>query len=101
METTSPAIIPEEIGRANEFDVKIKWKDGREIIYPARELRLACPCASCVEEMTGKAIIRPELIPDDVHPLNIDLVGRYAAKIHWSDGHNTGIYTFEYLRKMG
>jgi ATP-binding protein involved in chromosome partitioning len=101
METTSPAIFPEEIGRANEHDVKIKWKDGHESVYPARELRLACPCAGCVEEMTGRPLIRSELVPDDVHPLSIVLVGRYAVKINWSDGHNTGFYTFEHLRKMG
>lgn len=101
METTSPSLTPDEIGRANEWDVKIKWKDDHESIYIARELRLACPCAGCLEEMTGRPLIRPELIPNDVQPLKISLVGRYAIKINWSDGHDTGFYTFEHLRKMG
>ena len=101
MEMTSPSVVPEEIGRANEWDVKILWKDGHESIYSARDLRLKCPCANCKEEMTGRELVKPELIPEDVHPNALNLVGRYAIRIDWSDGHNTGIYTFEYLRAMG
>ena len=96
----SPSIIPAEIGRANEHDIKIIWKDQSENIYPARELRIKCPCANCKEEMTGRPLIKDNLIPQDVHPVSINLVGRYAIRIDWSDGHNTGIYTFENLRTM-
>ncbi len=91
---------PVEIGRANEHDVKIRWQDGHESIYPARELRLACPCAGCLDEVTGAIRIIATNIPQNVHPLKIDLVGRYAISIQWSDGHNTGIYAFDRLRKM-
>lgn len=92
--------IPKEIGRANQHDVKIHWQDGHESVYLARELRLACPCAGCVDEMTGQVRVIATSVPQNVVPLKIDLIGRYAISIQWSDGHNTGIYTFEYLKKL-
>ena len=93
-------MIPIEIGRANQHDVRITWQDGHVSVYPARELRLACPCAGCVDEMTGQLRVLPTNVPQDAHPLKIDLVGRYAISIQWSDGHNTGIYAFDKLRKL-
>ncbi len=92
--------IPLEIGRANEHDVRVRWNDGRETIFPARFLRLSCPCAACVEEMTGQRVVQESSIPADVHPLSIHPVGRYAIHILWSDGHNTGIYTWEWLNEL-
>lgn len=93
-------LVPIEVGRANQHDVKIMWQDGHEGIYPARELRLACPCAACVDEVTGQRRLAASSVPQNVHPLKIDLVGRYAISIQWSDGHNTGIYSFELLRAL-
>ncbi len=91
---------PVEIGRANQHDVKITWQDGHVSTYPARELRLACPCAACVDEVTGHVRVIATSVPQDVHPLKIDVVGRYAISVQWSDGHNTGIYPFDRLRKI-
>ena len=88
---------PVEIGRANEHDVKIHWKDGKEAVYPARLLRLECPCANCVDELTGRKLLQEGAVADDIHPAGIDRVGRYAIQIFWSDGHQTGIYTWERL----
>ena len=96
----SQAPLPVEIGRANQHDVKIVWQDGYESVYPARELRLACPCAGCIDELTGSVRVISSSVPQDVHPLTIDLVGRYAITIRWSDGHHTGIYPFELLRRL-
>ena len=92
--------MPAEITRANQHDVKIRWQDGHESIYPARALRLACPCAGCVDEMTGQIRLVATSIPQDVHPLSINVVGRYAINMQWSDGHNTGLYAFDKLRAM-
>jgi len=92
--------MPVEIGRANQHDVKIRWQDGHESVYLARELRMSCPCAGCVDEMTGQVRVIATSVPQNVVPLKIDLIGRYAISVQWSDGHNTGIYTFEYLRKL-
>ena len=93
-------LAPIEVGRANQHDVKIIWQDGHESVYPARALRLACPCAGCVDEVTGQRRITARAVPEDVKPLKVDLVGRYAISIQWSDFHRTGIYPFELLRKI-
>ena len=93
-------VAPVEIGRANVADVKIRWAGGHESIFPARELRMACPCAACVDEFTGTIRIINSEVPQDVHPVTIEPVGRYAISIHWSDGHHTGIYSFDRLRAM-
>ncbi|MEW6363911.1 MAG: DUF971 domain-containing protein [Acidobacteriota bacterium] len=92
--------IPKEIGRANTQDVRVVWNDGHVSVYVARDLRMKCPCALCIEETSGVQVLTDESVPDDVHPLAITLVGRYAISINWSDGHSTGIYTFENLRRL-
>lgn len=91
---------PHEIRRANVHDVAIDWDDGHASVYPARHLRLACPCANCVDEMTGVRRLVDAEVPADVHPLSIAPVGRYAVHFNWSDGHTSGIYTFALLRKI-
>jgi ATP-binding protein involved in chromosome partitioning len=78
----------------------ITWGDGRESVYPVRALRLACGCASCVDEWSGEGRLDPASVPADVHPLRIAPVGRYGIQIHWSDGHETGIYPFRRLREL-
>ena len=92
--------VPVEIGRAHQHDVKVRWQDGHESVYPARALRLACPCAGCIDEMTGQVRLVTTSIPEDVHPVAVNVVGRYAINIKWSDGHNTGLYAFDKLRAM-
>jgi DUF971 family protein len=62
-----------------------------------RDLRLACKCAECVDEWTGARRVDETKVPLDVHPLNIEPVGLYGLQIQWSDGHGTGIYTWETL----
>lgn len=91
---------PLEIGRANTHDVKVTWHDGHISVYPARLLRLKCPCAGCVDEVTGIQRLQPMLVPPNVHPVAIKPVGRYGMSIMWSDGHRTGIYAFDKLRAM-
>lgn len=92
--------IPREVTRANEHDIKIIWSDEHESVFIARELRLRCQCAQCVEEMTGRKLLRPETVPLDVKPDEIKLVGRYAIQIWWSDGHSSGIFPFVFLRNL-
>ena len=69
-------------------------------MYDVRALRLACGCASCIDEWTGEERLDPESVPEDVHPLRIEPVGRYAIQIEWSDGHSSGIYPFRRLREL-
>jgi ATP-binding protein involved in chromosome partitioning len=89
--------LPHAINRQDD-GLKIEWDEhGHVAFYPARALRLACPCAACVEEMSGHPLLDPASVPADIRPMSIALVGAYGLKIQWSDGHSTGIYTFERL----
>ncbi len=82
------------------FDGKMNiiWQDGDHTVYDYWDLRTACPCAACVDELTGKKILDDSTIDKNVHPLRSAYVGNYALQIFWSDNHNTGIYIFETLR---
>ena len=88
-------IIEESISR-----LSIKWSDDSETAYAAAELRRSCPCASCVNEWTGQKILDDAQIGDDMSFTNISIVGRYALNFQFSDGHDTGIFSFDYLRKL-
>lgn len=79
----------------------IEWTAGdAERRVPARPLRLACPCAMCVEEMTGRPTLDPATIPDAIRPEAVALVGAYGLRITWSDGHSTGIFPWHRLRAL-
>jgi ATP-binding protein involved in chromosome partitioning len=91
---------PTDIRQQGPRALAIRWGDGHQSVYPVRELRLACGCASCIDEWTGEGRLAPTSVPADVHPLRITPVGRYAIQIHWSDGHETGIYPFRRLREL-
>ena len=96
-----PRTEPAEIGPTEDGSkLRITWKDGVVSEYIPRYLRLLCPCAGCVDEMTGVRTLEPEMVHEGVYPTAIHYVGRYALQFVWSDGHSTGIFTFEYLREM-
>lgn len=96
-----PRIEPVEITPTEDgARLRISWKDGLVAEYAPRGLRLRCPCARCVDEMTGVRTLRPETVDEGVYPTAIHYVGRYALQFVWSDGHSTGIYPFEYLREI-
>jgi ATP-binding protein involved in chromosome partitioning len=96
----SDATTPIGIEQAGPTTLRIRWKDGAETLLPVRRIRIACRCARCVEEGTGRPLLRAEDVPLDVRPVRIQSVGRYGVRIAWSDGHDTGIYTFEALRSL-
>ena len=90
-------MTPYAINRS-DAGLLIEWDQaGHQGFFPARELRLACPCAACVEEMTGRPTLDPATVPGDIRPVSLALVGAYGLRISWSDGHGTGIYTFDRL----
>ena len=89
-----------EIKQSGPRSLSIAWTDGRSQTFDVVELRRLCPCASCVDELTGKRTLKPEAIADDVRPMRVESVGSYALSIHFNDGHKTGIYTFDALRRM-
>ncbi|UCE87862.1 MAG: DUF971 domain-containing protein [Deltaproteobacteria bacterium] len=93
-------MLPTDIRQRGPRELAIDWSDGHASAFDVRALRLACGCATCVDEWTGKALLDDSRVPADVHPIAIRPVGRYAIQIDWSDGHDTGIYPFRRLRAL-
>ena len=97
-----PRAVPEEIGPTEDARrLRIRWADGAVHDYEPRALRMLCPCAGCVDELTGERRLTEAMVSPDVYPVAIHYVGRYALQFVWSDGHDTGIYPYEYLREAG
>ena len=95
-----PAIEPREIMQEGDAALRVTWADGKVCRYVAPTLRRACPCAQCVNEWTGERVLRPEAVSDEIEIADLQIVGRYALNFRWSDGHETGIYSFRYLREL-
>lgn len=93
-------IEPTQIIEESDTEISIKWSDGSETRYTAAALRRSCPCAGCVNEWTGEKMLDDAKIADDVTISHTSIVGRYALNFHFSDGHDTGIYSFKYLRGL-
>ncbi len=102
-------IAPTSIARHSDSSISIVWSNGEELVYRAAELRKRCPCATCREKHAGseaspKPLTLPVLSLAEAQPLAISTmrpVGNYAYNISFSDGHDSGIFTFEYLRELG
>ena len=86
--------------RTNPRTLSVLWEDGQQGHFDVRDLRLACPCALCVEEMSGRALLDPSKVRPDIAPVTLTSVGSYGITIKWNDGHSTGIYSFENLRTL-
>ena len=90
---------PREISEG-EDKLRIVWTDGHDSRYSFELLRNNCPCALCVDEWTGKRKHLMLLLPPGFRALDVKPVGNYAVKIAWSDGHDSGIYSFSTLREL-
>ena len=93
-------IEPTQIIEESDSRISIKWSDDSETTYNAAELRRACPCAGCVDEWTGQKTLNDQKVSEDLTFGHTSIVGRYALNFHFSDGHETGIFSFNYLRKL-
>ena len=95
---------PKQIKIADKTKLNIKWDDENESSIDIKYLRDECPCANCKGETILMKTYRPakkgELPPEAYKIKNIEPVGGYAIQITWKDGHNTGIYSWEYLRQL-
>jgi DUF971 family protein len=80
----------------------VEWSDGHHSSYDFEYLRWRCPCAICQGEggMPGVLSLTKELREDQIEMIDLRMVGRYAIAPTWQDGHDTGIYAFEYLRAI-
>ncbi|MGB7745943.1 MAG: DUF971 domain-containing protein [Verrucomicrobiia bacterium] len=86
-------------------ELAIKWDDGGESFIPLETLRRGCPCAGCQGEpdIMGNVykIEKAEALPPAAFQLKtIAGVGGYGIQPVWGDGHNTGIYSFDYLKRV-
>ena len=94
------SVIPTDLRQAGPSKLEIRWSDGHLCTYDVASIRRACRCAHCIDEWTGEQILQVSDVPDDVQPTSIEMVGQYALSFKWTDGHTTGIYSFEYLRRL-
>ncbi len=97
--SSSPS--PKKVHQIDETTLGITWTDGMESKINVKTLREKCPCAHCVDEWTGERRIKEGQIPDTIRPTKLQNVGLYAIQIFWNDGHDTGLYSHEYLRGLG
>ena len=84
-------------------ELAIRWSDGAESYFPLEFLRRACPCAACGGEpdVLGK-VMRPEVSYTEKSFMltGFGMIGGYALQPRWADGHDTGLYSFQYLRRL-
>lgn len=95
---------PVELNRTDHRQIEIQWSDGLEQRINYRDLRDACPCAACRDKDEAQPTNGLTVLSDaETRPLEIlgmRPVGNYAYNIQFSDGHNTGIFTFNLLRSL-
>ncbi|MHB8482713.1 MAG: gamma-butyrobetaine hydroxylase-like domain-containing protein [Nitrospiria bacterium] len=94
---------PAEIKRVGNHELRMIWDDRHESVYPMTYLRKECPCAECLKfRNQPKSALRVISGPvyETVEVKEMDLAGNYALNISFTDGHNTGIFSFDYLREI-
>ena len=100
-------VHPVNLERVGQDQLLITWSDGQQRRYAVAELRGACPCATCRERRSqppSEAPLLPVIPAEEARPLSIEgmtPLGAYAYKISFSDGHDTGIYSYDLLRALG
>ncbi|RME74981.1 MAG: DUF971 domain-containing protein [Chloroflexi bacterium] len=88
-------------------EVRITWQDGVQHTFTFDDLRRICPCAVCNELRRSDDPLRiltpdQQVVNADLLPARpVEMVGNYGLQFFWQDGHNSGIYAFDYLRQMG
>lgn len=102
----SEPVVPADLKvKLAEQRLQVTWADGSQCVYDLAVLRRHCPCATCrtereqrSESPTSLTILKSD--PRNIRPTGAKLVGRYAIQFEWSDGHNTGIFDFRFLRSL-
>ncbi len=106
-QAVADAAEPEHIAISKSSGIKIDWQDAHHSEYSLEYLRDECPCATCTgahgtePQKSSYAAPSPfQMFQPKLKMNSVEPVGHYAVRIHWSDGHSTGIYSFEHLRKI-
>ena len=99
-----------KVDKSGGTGVRIEWRDGHVSEWTFAWLREACPCATCHEERqaAGRApgVAKPKpqaLLPmyeAPSRPVEVTPVGKYAVRFKWNDGHEAGLYSWDYLRNV-
>ena len=92
---------PLKIHRSDPRRIELEWDNGQRTVLTAAELRGLCPCAACVDELSGVRRHDPDSVPADLQQHDVRLVGNYALTMTFSDGHSTGIFPFTFLWDHG
>jgi DUF971 family protein len=100
MNMTETVYEPRDMAWIEKGVLGIEWNDGHKAVYPVRYLRQQCPCAACVDEWSGARRLQPNDVPLLIMLQDVQPVGRYALQFTWSDGHDTGIYSYALLRRL-
>ena len=88
---------------ADEGMLCVRWSDGTQSRYDLDGLRRSCPCALCREardQSDELSLLRSEAVSATAEAQRVDFVGRYGLRILWGDGHDQGIYTFDFFRQL-
>lgn len=91
------------IKKISESELKLNWIDGHESTFTLEFLRKSCPCASCKGEtvLLHQYSPMPQVeLPGRNEIKNISQVGSYAIQFFWKDNHDTGIFSYEFLRSI-
>lgn len=99
------ATEPEHIAISKSKGIQIDWKDGHHSSYALPYLREECPCATCAGTHGTVPLKQQPKTPFPMYQpvlkmVHVEPVGHYAVRITWSDGHSTGIYSFDHLREI-
>lgn len=94
-------MLPTSIKSADKEFLQIEWNDDDVSKIKLSTLRLSCPCAVCESEKENRSQkYIPIFSKDELTITDIKIIGNYALGITWKDGHNSGIYEFDYLKKI-
>jgi DUF971 family protein len=94
-------MTPLKIKLVEKKNLLIIWDNGNKSEIELRELRKRCPCATCLAEREKKSkMYIPLFAENQVSVKSIDQVGNYAVQITWNDGHNTGIFEYQFLKNF-
>jgi len=110
----TPHTTPTKLDLKKDEKLSIHWQDGAQSVYSLSLLRTMCPCALCrivregrdphqilqADSPKTRLTVLPGNFAEPLSVISASLVGNYALKIAWSDDHDSGIYSFEYLRQI-
>ena len=92
--------VPREIRRLDRRTLRVLWEDGHQSEYENLYLRENCPCAFCKQRRKKGELLASGAETAATFPKTVGLVGHYAISIQWSDGHDSGIYSYQVLRGL-